>query len=317
MAGAEGGNEELPAFAALLQPLPAAGGPALLRASFPPPLRRGSGIEMLSSDSEDEVEILPLSERVSRRLPPGGPIQSAAGPGLLPAGGGAAAERDGRPHGGERLAAGRRERAVPKAALLPEGGPSVSPPGSEGPAIPSAALVSERTARTGGPLESGENAEPSPPKKKPKYSREEGEAICQAAWKRRKDREARKRRQEEERERKKNLAKVLRAQRPGECQKYIAVVLDPGTACSLRWPHSSSGCGILTRVPISVLLQVEGGVQIRAALQSANYSCVVESQAVPCSITWRRKSVLSQVWGQNLDHLALFFACCLHLIVTF
>ncbi|XP_042688970.1 crossover junction endonuclease EME1 isoform X1 [Centrocercus urophasianus] len=274
MAGAEGGDEEFPAFSALLQPLPAAGGPALLRASFPP-LRRGSGVVTLSSDSEDEIEIVPLSERVSRRLPPSGPMQSAAGPGLLPAGGGAAAERDGRPHGGERLAAGRRERTVPTAALLPEGGPSVSPPGSGGPAIPSAAPVSERTARPGGPLESGENAEASPPKKKPKYGREEGEAICQAAWKRRKDREARKRRQEEERERKKNLAKVLRAQRPGECQKYIAVVLDP------------------------VLLQVEGGVQIRAALQSANYSCVVESQAVPCSITWRRKSVLSQAEDSN------------------
>lgn len=306
MAGAEGGDEELPALADLLQPLPAAGGRGPLRVSSQ---RRGSGVVLLSSDSEDEVEIVPLSERVSRRLLPGGPTQSAAGPGLLPAGGGAAAGRDGRRHGGERLAAGRGERAVPKAALLPEGGPSVSPGiafGSGGPAILPAAPVSERTARPGGPLESGENAEASPPPKKPKYSQEEREAICQAAWQRRKDREARKRRQEEEKERKKNLAKVLRAQRPGECQKYIAVVLDPGTACSLCWPYSSSCRGILTRVPISVLLQVEGGAQIRAALQSANYSCVVESQAVPCSITWRRKSVLSQVWGQCL---ALFFPC--------
>ncbi|OXB59391.1 hypothetical protein ASZ78_009691, partial [Callipepla squamata] len=47
-------------------------------------------------------------------------------------------------------------------------------------------------------------------------------------------------------------------------------------------------------VPLSALLQADGGARVRAALQAANYSCVVESQAVPCSITWRRKSVLSQ-----------------------
>uniref|UniRef100_A0A8B9Z8L3 Essential meiotic structure-specific endonuclease 1 n=1 Tax=Anas platyrhynchos TaxID=8839 RepID=A0A8B9Z8L3_ANAPL len=40
--------------------------------------------------------------------------------------------------------------------------------------------------------------------------------------------------------------------------------------------------------------EVEGGAQVLAALQSANYSCVVERQAVPCSITWRRKAVIPQ-----------------------
>nr|BAO10712.1 essential meiotic endonuclease 1 homolog 1 variant 1 [Gallus gallus] len=253
MAGAEESDEELPAFATLLQPLPAAGGTAPPRVSSPP-LRRGSGVVVLSSDSEDEVEIAPL------------------------AGGGDAAERDGLCHSNEWLAAGCRERALPKAAVLPEGGPSISSgnaSGSGGPSIPPAAPLSERTARPEGPLESGQNAEDSPPPKKSKYSQEEREAICQAAWQRRKDREARKRQQGEEKERKKSLAKVLKAQRPGECQKYITVVLDP------------------------VLLQVEGGAQIHAALQSANYSCVVESQAVPCSITWRRKSVLSQAEDGN------------------
>lgn len=277
MAGAEESDEELPAFAPLLQPLPAAGGTAPPRVSSPP-LRRGSGVVVLSSDSEDEVEIVPLSERVRRRLPPGGPPARASGPGPPLAGGGDAAERDGLCHSNEWLAAGCRERALPKAAVLPEGGPSISSGnafGSGGPSIPPAAPLSERTARPEGPLESGQNAEDSPPPKKSKYSQEEREAICQAAWQRRKDREARKRQQGEEKERKKNLAKVLKAQRPGECQKYITVVLDP------------------------VLLQVEGGAQIHAALQSANYSCVVESQAVPCSITWRRKSVLSQAEDGN------------------
>jgi len=318
MAGAEESDEELPAFAPLLQPLPAAGGTAPPRVSSPP-LRRGSGVVVLSSDSEDEVEIVPLSERVRRRLPPGGPPARASGPGPPLAGGGDAAERDGLCHSNEWLAAGCRERALPKAAVLPEGGPSISSgnaSGSGGPSIPPAAPLSERTARPEGPLESGQNAEDSPPPKKSKYSQEEREAICQAAWQRRKDREARKRQQGEEKERKKNLAKVLKAQRPGECQKYITVVLDPGTPRSLCWPYTNSCHGSLTRVPISVLLQVEGGAQIHAALQSANYSCVVESQAVPCSITWRRKSVLSQVRGQNLDCLALFFPRCLHLIVS-
>uniref|UniRef100_A0A8C9LGC6 Essential meiotic structure-specific endonuclease 1 n=1 Tax=Pavo cristatus TaxID=9049 RepID=A0A8C9LGC6_PAVCR len=55
MAGAEESDEELPAFAALLQPLPGAGGTAPPRASSPP-LRRGSGVVVLSSDSEDEAE---------------------------------------------------------------------------------------------------------------------------------------------------------------------------------------------------------------------------------------------------------------------
>ncbi|KFP70455.1 Crossover junction endonuclease EME1, partial [Acanthisitta chloris] len=116
------------------------------------------------------------------------------------------------------------------------------------------------------------DASPLLPKKK-KYSQKEREAMCQNAWQRRKEREAKKRQQEEEKERRKALAKMLKAQRPGECQKYITVVLDP------------------------VLLQVEGGGQILSALQAANYSCVVEDQAVPCSITWRRKTVSPQMGG--------------------
>ncbi|KFZ49137.1 Crossover junction endonuclease EME1, partial [Antrostomus carolinensis] len=117
--------------------------------------------------------------------------------------------------------------------------------------------------------------ETSPPLKKPKYSQKEREAICQAAWQKRKEREAQRRQNELEKEKKRAIAKMLKAQRPGECQKYITVVLD------------------------SVLLQVEGGGQILSALQAANYSCVVESQAVPCSITWRRKTVSPQIEGRD------------------
>ncbi|XP_064532004.1 medium-chain acyl-CoA ligase ACSF2, mitochondrial isoform X3 [Pseudopipra pipra] len=136
--------------------------------------------------------------------------------------------------------------------------------GAEGPALP----VGQDEPSS--PLVSGASTEASPPPKKRQYSQRERAAVCQAAWERRKEREAKRRLQEEEKERKRALAKMLKAQRPGECQKYITVVLDPA------------------------LLQVEGGEQILKALEAANYSCVVENQAVPCSITWRRKTVSSQ-----------------------
>uniref|UniRef100_A0A8C5TNE3 Essential meiotic structure-specific endonuclease 1 n=1 Tax=Malurus cyaneus samueli TaxID=2593467 RepID=A0A8C5TNE3_9PASS len=118
-----------------------------------------------------------------------------------------------------------------------------------------------------------ERPEASLPLKKRQYSQNEREAVCQNACERRKVQEAEKREREEEKERKRAVAKMLKAQRPGECQKYITVVLDP------------------------VILQVEGGEQILSALQAANYSCVFENHAVPCSITWRRKTVSSQMGG--------------------
>ncbi|XP_009582190.1 PREDICTED: crossover junction endonuclease EME1 [Fulmarus glacialis] len=147
------------------------------------------------------------------------------------------------------------------------------------------AFVLAVTYQPNRPLVSGASPETSPPRK-PKYTQKERDAICQAAWQRRKEREAQRRQQEQEKERKRALAKMLKAQRPGECQKYITVVLDP------------------------VLLQGEGGGQILSALQAANYSCVVESQGVPRSITWRRKTVSSQMeegdeWTEEPNVLVL------------
>ncbi|KAM9597518.1 crossover junction endonuclease EME1 [Trichechus inunguis] len=76
-------------------------------------------------------------------------------------------------------------------------------------------------------------------------------------------------------ERKKAVqANRLKAQRPGECLKHIAAVLDP------------------------VLLQMEGGGQLLGALQSMECSCVIEAQAVPCSITWKRAR-LSEDGGED------------------
>ncbi|XP_019271337.2 crossover junction endonuclease EME1 isoform X2 [Panthera pardus] len=73
-------------------------------------------------------------------------------------------------------------------------------------------------------------------------------------------------------ERQKNAAPVnrLKAQRPEECLRHIIVGLDP------------------------VLLQMEGGGQLLGALQSMECRCVIEAQAVPCSITWRRRAGLAE-----------------------
>lgn len=46
---------------------------------------------------------------------------------------------------------------------------------------------------------------------------------------------------------------------------------------------------------IAVILQMEGGGQLLGALQSMECSCVIEAQAVPQSITWRRRTELEEV----------------------
>lgn len=202
------------------------------RPGSPPSPGWGSAVVVLSSDSEPEV--VPLAERVRRRLPRGRPSaegSAALGEGLCgsgqrpAAGGGSQAGTGGvlgaevRPWGGAN-GAGEAERAAPG---LPEAAPT------------------EPEARPGGSPPSGGSAETSPVPKRRKYSQKEREAMCQAAWQRRKEREARKRQQEEEKERKKTLAKILKAQRPGECQKYITVVLDPGASPgNLRLPCAGS-----------------------------------------------------------------------------
>ncbi|XP_064127288.1 crossover junction endonuclease EME1 isoform X2 [Loxodonta africana] len=79
---------------------------------------------------------------------------------------------------------------------------------------------------------------------------------------------------QQERKKKALQANRLKAQRPEECLKHIVAVLDP------------------------VLLQMEGGGQLLGALQSMECSCVIEAQAVPCSITWRRAR-LSEDGGED------------------
>ncbi|KAM6050134.1 crossover junction endonuclease EME1 isoform 2-T2 [Theristicus caerulescens] len=264
----ESDEEELPALASLLQPSP--GGLGHRRSSSPAP--KPGVVVVVSSGSEEEeeevLEVIPLSERIKRRVeekreaafqpPEPGGRDAAGGTGLCASGGLVAAGSGG-----------------PREALASSGELSCgSQNGTPGLERPSSCLLpasqSDSADQPNRLLVSGASPETSPPPKKPKYSQKEREAICQAAWQKRKEREARRKQQEQDKEKKRALAKMLKAQRPGECQKYITVVLDP------------------------VLLQVEGGGKILSALQAANYSCVVESQAVPCSITWRRKTVSCQ-----------------------
>ncbi|EAW94620.1 structure-specific endonuclease subunit EME1 isoform X1 [Homo sapiens] len=109
------------------------------------------------------------------------------------------------------------------------------------------------------------NSDILPPQKKTKPSQKvqgRGSHGC------RQQRQARQKESTLRRQERKNAALVTRmkAQRPEECLKHIIVVLDP------------------------VLLQMEGGGQLLGALQTMECRCVIEAQAVPCSVTWRRRA---------------------------
>ncbi|XP_011854652.1 PREDICTED: crossover junction endonuclease EME1 isoform X2 [Mandrillus leucophaeus] len=109
------------------------------------------------------------------------------------------------------------------------------------------------------------NSDILPPQKKTKQSQKvqgRGSQGC------RQQRQARQKESTLRRQERKNAALVTRmkAQRPEECLKHVIVVLDP------------------------VLLQMEGGGQLLGALQSMQCRCVIEAQAVPCSVTWRRRA---------------------------
>ncbi|XP_043327251.1 crossover junction endonuclease EME1 [Cervus canadensis] len=110
------------------------------------------------------------------------------------------------------------------------------------------------------------NAEVPLPQKRRKYSQKFQKRSTQGCqqWGRASQKEGTQRQQE--RKKKIALANKLKAQRPEECLKHIVVLLDP------------------------VLLQMEGGGQLLGALQSMGCCCVIEAQAVPCSLTWRRRA---------------------------
>ncbi|XP_043856575.1 crossover junction endonuclease EME1 [Dromiciops gliroides] len=120
-----------------------------------------------------------------------------------------------------------------------------------------------------------ENPVLSPPQKRNKYTQKEtGRGWQGPLQTQRKQKETEQRQQE--RERKKAVANMLKAQKPEECLKHITVVLDPA------------------------LLQLDGGGQVLSALQAMECHCAIEAQTIPCSITWKRRAILPQVEEGNL-----------------
>ncbi|RLV99244.1 hypothetical protein DV515_00009911 [Chloebia gouldiae] len=260
-------EENLPSFAYLLQPSPCLGEPSRPR-SPSPDLEAAEVVKSLCGSSEGKE----VDEEAMDVVPSHESVEMVVGAELIDLDAGDEGEASGFfCASGDSMAPGNEglwEDVTPSGEIACDsenGARSV-----EGSSLCSLPVDSDRPSSS--PV-SRERPETSLPLKKRQYSQKEREAICQNAWQRRKEQEAKRREQEEEKERKRTIAKMLKAQRPGECQKYVTVVLDP------------------------VILQVEGGEQIHSALQAASYSCVFENHAVPCSITWRRKTVTSQMGG--------------------
>lgn len=133
------------------------------------------------------------------------------------------------------------------------------------------------------------NAEALPPQKRTKHSQKvqrrgpQGQASRKGSTLR-----------QPQREKKAALANRPKVQRPEECLKHIAVALDPGPPSICLHPVLSFLLpGPPTDSPfpsVAVLLQMEGGGQLLGALQSMECCCVIEAQAVPRSIAWRRRA---------------------------
>ncbi|XP_008102713.1 crossover junction endonuclease EME1 [Anolis carolinensis] len=238
----------------------------------------------ISSESEEEMEIIPLAERLKRKLL--ATKLSTAGSSFTrilerntedPAGGNRLCPsheeeekpRPRRPETQKRTTAGTWEvsDSDPEPALRePTKQPLFQLPGcSSGSSVQN---VSQQVTEI--------SLQPYSHQANTICSQEALEQAHQAALHKRKERAAQKVLKEQEREKKKALADLWKAQRPEQCLKHIQVVLDPG------------------------LLQVEGGGQVLTTLQAMECTCVIESQSVPCSLTWRRKTRLAQAEEESL-----------------
>ncbi|XP_072846704.2 structure-specific endonuclease subunit EME1 isoform X1 [Pogona vitticeps] len=304
----ESDGEELPAFHSLIKQPPEEGGVVVLCNSdsegssiSSPAWKKPRGAQdsteaapgrkvvvLLSSESEEE-EIIPLVERLKKKLPATQP--SVAGTSFTRI----QEQRSQDSAGGSKVSSSNEEAAPgglqPSLPRGPEAQRRAAPGTWElsesDEDLPSweptkQALDQPSVCLSDCPVQNVTHQvtqislKPFPVQTNAKRSQEELEQARQAALQRRKDRDAQKALQEQERERRKVLANRQKAQRPEECLKHIQVVLDPG------------------------LLQVEGGGQVLSALQAMECSCVIETQAVPFSITWRRKTGLAQVEGGDL-----------------
>ncbi|XP_042303843.1 crossover junction endonuclease EME1 isoform X1 [Sceloporus undulatus] len=238
-----------------------------------------------SSESEDdEEEIVPLAERLKRKLLATKPSadgnsftrilersteDSTGGNRLCSSNEKGETSLLRRPYSQKRVVASTWELSdsdLEPAFSEPEKQPVLQPPVS----------ASDSPMKNVSHRVMGISLQPLPLQANTTDSQEALDQVHKAALQRRKERVARKALQEQEQARKKVLANLWKAQRPDQCLKHIQVILDPG------------------------LLQVEGGGQVLTTLQTMECSCVIESQNVPCSITWRRKTRLAQVEQDDL-----------------
>ncbi|XP_063149279.1 crossover junction endonuclease EME1 [Candoia aspera] len=239
----------------------------------------------LNSESEEEEELVPLAERLQRKLLVARPSTTVSSFTMIQT-------KSGQESTGQNRLCARDEELVP--ACWQEPPPADSDLKES--VAPNTWELSESDQE-----ESSWDAKPQPLPKLPvcisdykvqddahqislkpfllqthtRQNHQELDKAFQAALQKRKERGAQKQLQEQEKEMIAALAQLRKAQRPEQCLKHIQVVLDPG------------------------LLQIEGADEVLAALQSMESSCVIESQVVPHSITWRRKTGLTQAEEDN------------------
>ncbi|XP_035889653.1 crossover junction endonuclease EME1 [Phyllostomus discolor] len=228
---------------------------------------------VLSSGSEDEEQLIPLAERLTckflthKQLSPedsGSPVK-----GVLDHKNNKGASCD------------RKKQWSPKTRDVPLCRTSEGcAPKNKDPVVDSA-RCQPLAHRAAGPLQSYNltvtktSAEVPPSQKRAKHSQEVQRRGSKGCHPRGQASQKENALTQSQRKKKAALVNRPKAQRPEECLKHLVVVLDP------------------------VLLQTEGGGQLLGALQAMECCCAIEAQAVPRSITWRRRAVPAAVLWQD------------------
>ncbi|KAG5854257.1 hypothetical protein ANANG_G00035890 [Anguilla anguilla] len=227
------------------------------------PQQRGEKVLLVSSDSEEEV-FVPLAMRLKERL--GDPTTSTATmcPGPPQRASANRTDPPVRPHYC-KTSSGPTPAGHPNTPLLLD-----QEEDEESSVGPKAPVFDLHPAEFCTWTEGGA----SPPKKKvAKRSPAEMEAARGEAVRRKEarerqqvEKEVRRLQLEKQRVEKRALADAVKALRPEECIKHMVVSVDPA------------------------LLQLDGGGVLLTSLQALGCSCAIESQDLPCSITWARRT---------------------------
>lgn len=236
-----------------------------------------------SSRSEDEEELVPLAQRLQCKF--------LTHKQLSP--------KDSSPSGksveepqNERTSRTWEKPSPPKVSNVPLGDSSVLSAADNQarsldiPCHKPPAARSARLTPSNGPAETKMKSGITPPQKRAKGLHLQGRASRREST------------SGQQRKQKAALVSRMKAQRPEECWKHMVVVLDPGPARPRLRPSRASPARPPADQPfpcVAELLQTEGGGQLLGALQSLGCRCVVEQQAVPRSVTWRRRAAPAEV----------------------